>query len=177
MREDQKFIISIFDTEKQEYAPTECSLTARPIDLPGNRWTWEGTLLIHASQDQLPGIQLQRAGKERDILESLIRPNLLGIPAYTWSLNEGDKIIIHGDPSARDESYATIWKFTGHGKTSFMELTSLQKVKDLLIQAMKQMKGAYPIGDQGIIEFPSELGDTQSSLLEVVDELDELCQE
>jgi hypothetical protein len=178
MREDQKFTAPIFDTEKQAYSPVECSFTARPIDLPNHRWKWSATLLVHASEDQLPSIQLQRVGKERDILEPRIRQNSLGIPAYTWSLNEGDKIIIHGDPSSHDErNYATIWKFTGNGKVAFVEMTSLQKAKDLLVQAMKQIQSGYPIGDQGIIEFPSELGDTQYSLIQAVDKLEELCQE
>jgi hypothetical protein len=177
MREDQKFTINVFDVEKQAYSPVECSFTARPIDLPNQRWGWNATLLVHASLNQLPSIQLQRVGKEPDILEPMIRPNELGIPAYTWSLKEGDKIIIHGDPSSRDEGYATIWKFTGNGRTAFVELTSLQKAKDLLIQAMKQIQSGYPTGDQGVIEFPSGLGDVHYSLIPAIDKLEELCQE
>lgn len=175
MREDQKFAINILNTRNQEYSPVECSFTVRPVDLPRNTWKYSATLLIHAPHsDQLPSIQIQRAGKERSILEPLT--NLLGVPAYTWSLDEGDKIIIHGDPSSHDESRATIWKFVG-GKTAFMELSSLQNAKDLLIQAMKQIKSSYPIGDQGVIEFPYMLGGILDSLFRPVDALDELCQE
>jgi hypothetical protein len=172
MREDQKFTMSIFDSRKQAYSLVECSFTARPIDLPRNTWKWGATLLIHAPHgDQLPGIQIQPAGKERSILEPLT--NLLGIPAYTWSLDEGDKIILHGDYSGRDETYTTIWKFTGE-KVPFVELTSLQRAKSLLIQAIKEIGGSYPIG---VTEFPAGLGSTQNALINLADGLDELCQE
>lgn len=105
MREDQMITVDIFDSIKQEYLPVECSFTIISFDANRASRKYHARLLIHSPyHEQLPGIQTENATGTRSYPQPLSFLDVYGFnPCFDWTLDEGDKIVIHNDYAGSDE--------------------------------------------------------------------------